>query len=167
MQRNFSRWEKLKRLLKLYYLKLMRINASPHNIAMGVACGVFGGCFPVIPGLPLQTVIAVVMAFFTRSSKIAAAIATWISNPFNWLLFYYVQFKIGTFLLPIEVQFDPAKWQVSDFMEIGWQGVTILIFGGFVLGVPLGIVSYFIALHFIRRYRRRKALRMLARRKKL
>ncbi|MFW5498544.1 MULTISPECIES: DUF2062 domain-containing protein [unclassified Maridesulfovibrio] len=167
MQRNFSRWEKLKRLLKLYYLKLMRINASPHNIAMGVACGVFGGCFPVIPGLPLQTVIAVVMAFFTRSSKIAAAIATWISNPFNWLLFYYVQFKIGTFLLPIEVQFDPAKWQVSDFMEIGWQGVTILIFGGFVLGVPLAIIAYFIALYFIRRYRRRKTLRMLARRNKL
>lgn len=167
MQNNFSRWERFKRLLKLHYLKLMRINASPHNIAMGVACGVFGGCFPVIPGLPMQTVIAVVMAFFTRSSKIAAAVATWISNPFNWLLFYYVQFKIGTFLLPLEVKFDPAQWQVSDFMDIGWQGLTILIFGGFVLGIPLGIGSYFIALYFVRRYRRRKTLRILARRNKL
>lgn len=167
MQRYFNRWEKLKRLLKLYYLKVMRINASPHNIAMGVACGVFGGCFPVIPGLPLQTVIAVVMAFVTRSSKIAAAIATWISNPFNWLLFYYVQFKIGSFLLPLDVQFDPGKWAVSDFMEIGWQGLSILILGGVVLGIPLSVATYFIALFFIRRYRRRKTLRMLARRKNL
>ncbi|WP_319779657.1 DUF2062 domain-containing protein [Maridesulfovibrio sp.] len=167
MQRNHSRTDKLKRLFKLYYLKVMRINASPHTIAMGIACGVFGGCFPVIPGLPLQTVIAVVMAFITRSSKIAAAIATWISNPFNWLLFYYVQFKIGTFFLPIDIAFDPAAWQVSDFMDIGWQGVTILIFGGFVLGLPLAVISYFIALYFIRRYRRRKTLRMLARRRKL
>lgn len=167
MPKEFSRIEKIKRLARLYYLRIMRINASPHFIAMGVACGVFGGCFPFIPGLPLQTAIAVVAAFCTRSSKIAAAIATWISNPFNWLLFYYIQFKIGTFLLPIEVAFDPAKWQVTDFMEIGWQGVTILVFGGFVLGVPLGIVSYFIALYFVRRYRKRKALRMLARRKNI
>ena len=167
MQNNHSWTEKLKRLFKLYYLKVMRINASPHNIAMGIACGVFGGCFPVIPGLPLQTVIAVVLAFITRSSKIAAAIATWISNPFNWLLFYYVQFKIGTFFLPINVNFDPAAWQVSDFMEIGWQGVSILIFGGVVLGLPLAVISYFIALFFVRRYRRRKTLRALARRKNI
>ena len=167
MQRDFNRWEKFKRLLKLYYLKVMRINASPHNIAMGVACGVFGGCFPVIPGLPLQTVIAVALAFVTRSSKIAAAIATWISNPLNWLLFYYVQFKIGSFLLPLDVQFDPSKWAVSDFMEIGWQGLSILILGGIVLGIPLSMAAYFIALFFIRRHRRRKTLRMLARRKKL
>ncbi|WP_027722739.1 DUF2062 domain-containing protein [Maridesulfovibrio zosterae] len=167
MQKELSRLGRVKRLLKLYYLKIMRINASPHFIAMGVACGVFGGCFPVIPGLPLQTVIAVVAAFCTRSSKIAAAIATWISNPFNWLLFYYVQFKIGTFLLPIELNFDPAKWQVSDFMQIGWQGITVLIFGGFVLGIPLAVISYFVALHFVRSYRRKKTLRMLARRKNL
>ncbi|WP_320169866.1 DUF2062 domain-containing protein [Maridesulfovibrio sp.] len=167
MAKEYSRMEKLKRLLKLYYLKIMRINASPHYIAMGVGCGVFGGCFPVIPGLPLQTVIAVACAFITRSSKIAAAIATWISNPFNWLLFYYVQYKIGSFLLPLEVKFDPASWQVTDFMSIGWQGLAILIFGGFILGIPLGIISYFLALHFVRRHRKRKALRMLARRKVL
>ncbi|WP_319759627.1 DUF2062 domain-containing protein [Maridesulfovibrio sp.] len=167
MQINYSRKEKFKRLFKLYYLKVMRINASPHNIALGVACGVFGGCFPVIPGLPLQTVIAVVLAFITRSSKIAAAIATWISNPFNWLLFYYIQFKIGTFFLPIDLAFDPAKWQVSDFMDIGWQGLSILIFGGAVLGIPLAVISYFIALYFVRRYRKRKTMRMLSKRKKL
>ncbi|CCO24399.1 DUF2062 domain-containing protein [Maridesulfovibrio hydrothermalis] len=167
MQKEFSRIEKLKRLVRLYYLKVMRINASPHFIAMGVACGVFGGCFPFIPGLPLQTAIAVAAAFCTRSSKIAAAIATWISNPLNWLLFYYIQFKIGSFLLPMDVQFDPAKWAVTDFMEIGWQGVTILIFGGFILGIPLAAISYFFALHFVRRYRKRKALRMLSRRTKL
>lgn len=167
MQREFSRMEKFKRLMRFYYLKVMRINASPHYIAMGISCGVFGGCFPVIPGLPLQTVIAVSAAFCTRSSKIAAAVATWISNPFNWLLFYYIQFKIGSFLLPLDVKFDPSKWQVTDFMDIGWQGLSILVFGGFILGIPLAIISYFIALFFVRRHRKRKALRMLARRKKI
>lgn len=159
-----SRYQSFKRFIRLYYLKVMRLNASPHKIALGVACGVFGGCFPFIPGLPLQTVIAVVLAFFTRSSKVAAILATWISNPFNWIFFYYVQFKIGTFLLPINVVFNPDQWKVSDFMAIGWQGVTILIFGGFILGIPLGIISYFIAKYFVQRYRKRKALRILARR---
>ncbi len=167
MTKDYSRMDKLKRFVRFNYLKIMRINATPHYISMGVACGVFGGCFPVIPGLPLQTVIAVAAAFCTRSSKVAAAVATWISNPLNWILFYYVQYKIGTFLLPIDVQFDPSSWQVTDFMDIGWQGLTILIFGGFVLSIPMSIASYFIALHFVRRYRKRKALRMLSRRKKL
>lgn len=167
MSKEYSRMSKVKRLLRLHYLKIMRINASPYYIAMGVACGVFGGCFPVIPGLPLQTVIAVAAAFCTRSSKVAAAVATWISNPFNWILFYYVQYKIGSFLLPLDVKFDPTSWQVTDFMDIGWQGLTILIFGGFVLSIPLSVAAYFIALYFVRRYRKRKALRMLARRKKI
>ncbi|SDL62696.1 hypothetical protein SAMN05660337_3431 [Maridesulfovibrio ferrireducens] len=167
MPKEVSRYARLKRFIRLYYLKVVRLNASPHQVAMGVASGVFGGCFPVIPGLPLQTVIAVIAAFVTRSSKVAAIVATWISNPLNWLLFYYIQFKIGSFLLPIDVKFDPATWQVSDFMAIGWQGVTILMFGGFILAIPMSIASYFIALFFIRRHRKRKALRMLARRKKL
>ncbi len=162
-----SRYQNLKRMVRLYYLKVMRLNATPHSIALGAACGVFGGCFPFIPGLPLQTVIAVLCAFITRSSKVAAIITTWVSNPFNWLFFYYVQYKIGTFFLPIEVAFDPNQWKVTDFMEIGWQGVTILVFGGVVLGIPLGVVSYFIAKYFVQRYRRRKALRILARRKKI
>ncbi|WP_027178675.1 DUF2062 domain-containing protein [Maridesulfovibrio bastinii] len=159
--------QSLKRLIRFYYLKVMRINATPHKIALGAACGVFGGCFPFIPGLPLQTVIAVICAFITRSSKIAAIIATWISNPLNWLFFYFIQYKIGTFLLPITVDFNPDQWKVSDFMAIGWKGVTILIFGGFILGIPLGIISYFAAKFFIQRYRKRKALRTLARRNKL
>ncbi len=163
MSKEESRYAKLKRLIRFYYLKILRLNASPYQIAMGVASGVFGGCFPVLPGLPLQTAIAVAAAFITRSNKLAAVIATWISNPFNWILFYYIQFKIGTFLLPIHVTFDPGTWQVSDFMEIGWQGITILMFGGFVLAIPLSIASYFITLFFVRRHRKRKALRMLSR----
>ncbi|OEU69276.1 MAG: hypothetical protein BA863_03665 [Desulfovibrio sp. S3730MH75] len=167
MPKDLSQYEKIKRLIRLYYLKVIRLNATPHQVAMGVASGVFGGCFPVIPGLPLQTVIAVIAAFVMRGSKVAAIVATWVSNPLNWLVFYYVQFKIGVFLLPIDVKFDPATWQVTDFMEIGWQGITILMFGGLVLAIPMSIISYFIALFFIRRHRRRKALRMLARRKKI
>lgn len=165
MDKSKGRYENFKRLIRLYYLKVMRLNATPHKIALGTACGVFGGCFPFIPGLPLQTVIAVICAFLTRSSKIAAIIATWISNPLNWIFFYYIQYKIGSFLLPIHVNFNPDQWRVSDFMAIGWQGVTILIFGGFVLGIPLGLIAYFIAKYFVQRYRKRKALRVLARRK--
>lgn len=163
MSKEESRYVKFKRLIRFYYLKILRLNASPYQIAMGVASGVFGGCFPVIPGLPLQTVIAVAAAFITRSNKFAAIIATWISNPFNWILFYYIQFKIGSFLLPVHVAFDPATWQVTDFMKIGWEGITILMFGGFVLAVPLSIASYFITLFFVRKHRKRKALRMLSR----
>jgi uncharacterized protein (DUF2062 family) len=157
-----SRRANLRRLFRYSYLRVLRQRATPHQLALGLSFGVFGGCMPVLPGLPFQTAVGFLLAFVFRASKLAAVIATWVSNPFNWIFFYYVQYRIGHWLLPsVEVNFDPANLKVSDLMAIGWQTVMVLTLGGVVIGIPSGLATYFIFLPLIRRYRRRRSLKIL------
>ncbi len=160
-------WARLKRLTRLYYLRVMRTKAPPRTVAIGVACGVFGGCFPAIPPLPIQTLIALGAAIVFRGSKIPALVATYISNPLNWPFFWWAQYKIGEFFMPLGVEMNMSDWDVADYMTIGWRGVAILMMGGLVLGLPSGIATYFITLPLIKRYRARKALRLLRKKTRL
>jgi uncharacterized protein (DUF2062 family) len=162
-----SIWVKLKRMTRLYYLRVMRTKAPPRTVAIGVACGVFGGCFPAIPPLPIQTLIALCMAFIFRGSKIPAVLATYVSNPLNWPFFWWAQYRIGEFFMPIGVNMDLAEFEMADFFTLGWRGVTILMTGGLVLAIPIGLATYFIVLPLIKRYRERKALRLLKKKTRL
>ena len=155
---NYGPYTRMKRAVKLMYLRIMRLKATPHSVAMGVACGVFGGCLPVVPVIPLQTIAGVALAFVFGGNKVAAAISTWVSNPLNWLLFYYVQYKIGTFLLPFDLGLNLMEIEAEQLVDAGWQAVVVMMTGGIVLGVPCAIFSYFPVRYFVRRYRIRKAM---------
>jgi len=58
--------------------RVKKFQGDPHFVAMGMAIGVF---VAATPSMPFQTAIAVALAFILRSSKAAAAIAVWLSNP--------------------------------------------------------------------------------------
>ena len=116
---------------------------------------------------PIQTLIALGAAIVFRGSKIPALVATYISNPLNWPFFWWAQYKIGEFFMPLGVEMNMSDWDVADYMTIGWRGVAILMMGGLVLGLPSGIATYFITLPLIKRYRARKALRLLRKKTRL
>lgn len=154
-------WLRQWRWLKNAYLRVMRTKASPHTIAMGVACGVFGGFLPALPPLPLQSSVALILAFICRGSKVPAVIATFISNPLNWVFFYWMQFKVGKHFVPFHVPFHPREMSIHDYLNVGWNGLIILIIGGVVLGVPSAVIAYFITKPSIVAWRKRRMLRLL------
>ena len=90
---------KYERRLKYYYLRFLRLRGEPHELAFGIAIGVFSGMMPV---LPAQIIFAVALAILFKASKITAAIGTWVSNPLNWYFIYVYDFKLGAYLLGIE-----------------------------------------------------------------
>ena len=153
--------ERQRRWLKHAYLKIMRTTASPHTIAVGVACGVFGGFLPALPPIPLQSAVALALAFILRGSKVPAVICTFISNPFNWVFFYWMQYQVGKHLVPFTVVFNPAEMTFQDYLRLGWNGLIILMIGGVVLGIPSAVAAYFIAKPSIVAWRKRRTLRML------
>ncbi len=151
-------FEKLKRFIRYWYLRLVRIQASPHNIAMGLAAGVFVGLLPV---LPFQTVIAVALAFVVRGSKIAAALGTWVSNPLNWVPVYMMFYYVGKAVVPFDVPpFNPSQLEMAQMLEMGWKFFAVMMVGGLVIAVPSAILSYVVALRGIQVYRERRKARL-------
>ena len=152
------------RVLRCHYFRLMRIEAPPQQVALGLAIGVFVGCLPIVP---FQFVTALGLAFLFRGSKVAAMIGTLVSNPLNFVPFYMMVYYIGRAVTGIEVSpptpamFHPDNFDFSDILSGSRDLLIVLLTGGFVLAVPSSVITYFIGLKAVIRYRRRKAARLL------
>ena len=149
--------EGLQRSARYWYLRLLRIQATPHEVALGMALGVFAGLLPI---LPFQIVVAVTLAFIVGGSKIAAALGTWITNPFNWVPFYMLCYFIGKTVAPFEIpSFDPTRLEMSQMLELGWKFFAVMMAGGLVVAVPGMIITYFVTRKAVTLYRKRRAER--------
>jgi uncharacterized protein (DUF2062 family) len=155
MARN-SRTAYFRRQLKYFYLRLLRLKGEPHELAIGMAVGVFAGMMPI---LPFQIALAVALALCFRASKITAALGTWISNPLNWYFLYLYDYKLGAYLLGIEggqeiIKTVMASIYRGDEIAVIWNtlfsaGVSIvsaLLIGGIIVGIAAAIPSYFLFL---------------------
>jgi hypothetical protein len=147
-----------RRFFRFHYLRILRLKASPHEIALGMALGIFIGFMPIIP---LQTATVLLLALIFRASKLAAAVATWISNPLNMPLFYSMLYFVGRKVFPFLNAPFPQGYDYSflTLMETGKDLLIIMIMGGLVLGIPSSIIIYFISRKIVSEYQVRKARR--------
>ena len=74
---------KYSRQIRYYYLRFIRLRGESHELALGLAFGIFAGMMPI---MPFQIALAVALALVFKGSKITAALGTWISNPLSWLI---------------------------------------------------------------------------------
>jgi len=153
-------WTGSKRWTKYWYLRLMRQNSSPKNLAAAMALGMFIGAMPIIP---FQSVVVIALAFVFRVNKLAAWLATCYSNAATMVPFYYFLYEIGSKVTPYDVAFDPHNLEMEQMISAGWDVFIVMFAGGFAFGVPATIITYFLSLFLIRRYRQRRAMRLLKR----
>ncbi|MBW1704939.1 MAG: DUF2062 domain-containing protein [Deltaproteobacteria bacterium] len=153
----------LRRQIRYYYLKFIRLKGEPHELALGMAIGIFAGMMPIVP---FQTALAVTIALFFKSSKITAALGTWVSNPLNWYFLYRYSYKLGDFILGIQEQKEVFR-SIIAAMRAGEESMVVvgkilgggstfvfaLLLGGFVMGIVFAIPAYFIFLKVFRSIR--------------
>ena len=72
---------------------------------------------------------AVAPAFILRSSKAAAAIAVWLSNPITFPVFYLASYKVGTLLFGISAAYD-AGGEPVDILKLGAEVTIAAVTGG-------------------------------------
>jgi uncharacterized protein len=157
---------RFRRSLKYFYLRFIRLRGNPHELALGMALGIFAGSMPV---LPFQTALAVFLALIFKGSKLAAALGTWISNPLNWYFLYFCSYKIGAGILGLSgtgrvfhsimlsIHQGGNGWILFQKMaDAGGEIIAAFLVGGLVLGLALSIPSYFI---FIKIFRSLRACR--------
>lgn len=152
-KRSRPRW---RRSLHYFYLRFIRLRGTPESIARGLAAGVFAGLFPLIA---TQMAVAILIAALIRGNKMAAATATWISNPLTGVPIYAFNFQVGQWLLGSEAQSFSAEsfnsWQ--DIMQLGTVFVTDLLVGCLVVASVSAVCSYFLALWVVRQVRDRRS----------
>lgn len=155
------------RQLKYYYLRFVRLRGEPHELALGIAFGVFSGMMPI---MPFQIALAVALAIFFKASKITAALGTWVSNPLNWYFLYLYSFKIGVWILGLSEkkqvlysiiaslkQGEEMSVVIGKMFATGGITVVASLIGGLLMGIVASVAAYFVFLKIfqaIRRFRR-------------
>ncbi len=120
--------------------RVKNFRGDPHFVAKGMAIGVF---VAATPSMPFQTAIAIALALILRSSKAAAAIGVWLSNPITFPVFYLASYKVGALLFGISATYNAGDEPV-DILKLGADITIAAITGGIIIGLCLAIVTYFI-----------------------
>lgn len=152
---------KFERQIKYYYLRFIRLRGEPHELALGMAFGSLTGMMPIIP---FQSVLAIMLAVLFKASKITAALGTWISNPLNWYFLYYYSYKLGAYILG--VQRDNSTFSaIMKSIRAGEEGLVIakkilhaggtmagsFLIGGLVMGIIVAPMTYYVFLFIFKR----------------
>ena len=162
---------KLLVILKRLYLRFLKIRGTPQQISQGLALGIFIG---MTPFLGFHTVIAVMLASLLKWGKISAGLGVFITNPLTAPIIYPLTYQLGAMVTGFS---DPIHWQrlfeqgglVALFKNSPMILVDMLI-GGAIIGVPLAIMAYYVALRSVlsarKRIEKRKARHKIKKRNK-
>ena len=106
--------------------------------ALGLAIGAFFSALP----MPMQSLPAAFFAFIFRANIPASFVGCWITNPFTFPLFFYLQLKAGSFLLGRPSLMK--QFYEHSFMELLKAAPGVLFLGGAVVGTGLALTTYFL-----------------------
>lgn len=137
--------------LKERFLNLWRSHSSPHEIALGVAIGVFIG---ITPFYGLHILMAIIAALvIKRVNKVAIFLGLNISLPPTIPFITWAGYRIGRKMLGST--YPPLGW--DDFKQFSYGDLFhflyALLMGSFILGIMLSVLIYFLTLWFIKRRR--------------
>jgi uncharacterized protein len=100
--------------------------------ARGLAAGIFCGCFPFFG---LQTLLGMGLATLVRGNHLLAAAGTWISNPFTYVPLYWLNYRLGCWLLGPGQGWPGAEALRADaFTGLGWSVASRLLLGSTLVG---------------------------------
>ncbi len=146
-----------RRQLRYVYLRFLRLQGSPEQLARGMASGIFSGCFPLFG---FQIIMGIGVATVFRGNRLMAVAATWISNPFTYVPIFAFNYQVGYWLLSGgATQTFQDLDTLRSWMDMGTEVSGRLMLGSTVVGAVAGVASYFIGLPLIRRVRSRRLAR--------
>lgn len=141
--------------LQRFKAGVTQIRDTPHSIAGGVAIGVLFGFTPL---LGFKTLLAVLVAWLFRCSKLSAVLAVTFHDillPLGPFILRW-QFQIGFFIISRPHRWppklSPKKFHFENYLS--WKTLHVLwptLIGSIVIGVPIAFVMYFVVLEIVTR----------------
>ena len=153
----------VKKIERFLVYRVLSINDSPHRIALGVAIGIF---VTWTPTMGLQMMLTVALCFLLRANKFVGVPFVWISNPLTIVPIYGPNYFVGCRILDHPATdawktLHRASTAATDgwLDRIGtWFDAIKPIFlelwvGSIVVGLVLGIITYFVVYSMVIIYR--------------
>ena len=79
--------------------RILRLTATPHAVAAGVAAGAFTSFTPF---MGLHFFLAALLAWLVRGNLLASALGTFVGNPLTFPFIWAACYKTGTFILHMD-----------------------------------------------------------------
>lgn len=178
------------RPFRKFHFRLLRVlfysDDSHHRLAMGAFWGLFWGLTPTVGLQTLLLLGTMVVIFalnrlsggrfkFLEFNFVVAYVLTWISNPADAPVLYFLFYAVGVAVIPgvkmlqsqeIAIMFKPvfdadgyrasfdALWALCR--EIGYEVIFPMFLGGFVLGIPVSIAAYFATMWAVKKISKKR-----------
>lgn len=126
--------------------RILRLSATPHAVAAGVAAGVFASWTPFIG---LHFVIAAALAFVLAGNMLASALGTAFGNPLTFPFIWPATYNLGRFLQ--HGRLDGGRTDLDLVGAVRMSGFDLSVLWAPLLrpmligSVPLGLISALIA----------------------
>jgi uncharacterized protein (DUF2062 family) len=144
---------RLKRMARLTYLKILRIDDPPERIARGAAIGVAVG---VLPTFGIGIIFALGAAYLLNANKAAAVLGGFIMNPVTSPLFLTASMLAGSVLMHEDYHAIYARMMENGFLTGAGSASLVFLTGNIALTVVMTVAAYYIVRCSITRHRRKK-----------
>jgi uncharacterized protein len=158
------------RSLRYILLRLLRVRATPHQLAFGCAIGAFAAVTPLVG---LQMALAGLLAIVLNASFPAAMLGTFFGNPVVWAVLWPATYATGNYMLgsqggldqvALETQFvffwESVRHLSPDMIKaalgILWPVVKPMLVGSLPVGLAIAAVFYFLTKRAASTYQARR-----------
>jgi uncharacterized protein (DUF2062 family) len=150
-----------------YFVKrVLRLSATPHAIAAGVAAGCLASFTPFIG---FHILLSFVIAFIIGGNMIAAAIGTGVGNPLTFPLIWATTFNVGNLVLGHPPPRAPGVGPTHNLAERSFDAIYPLVgpmlTGGVVIGLPVAVILYVLVFYSVKGFQTLRRERLAERRR--
>lgn len=127
-----------------YYIKrALRLSATPHAIAAGIAAGVFASFTPFVG---FHFLLSFIIAYIIRGNLVAGAIGTALGNPLTFPFIWAGTFQVGELILRGDraVPQRLAEHLMEKSFDQLWPLIKPMMIGSIPLGLTAGAIAYFL-----------------------
>ena len=150
-----------------YFIKrVLRLTATPHAIAAGVAAGVFASWTPL---LGFHFILAFALSYVLAGNMVAAALGTTFGNPLSFPFIWTLTIKIGNMLIGVETGVHQKHVNLEtllrhlDVKQLWDPVLKPMLIGAIPPGVITGIAFYILTYWGVRAFQMRRKSKLEAR----
>lgn len=145
--------------MKKFIYKLLLAEKSPSKLALSFCFGIFIALTPVIPVIPVQTLLVFVLSWLFRLNTTVTFATTYlVNNPLTMIPIWFIDYRFGSWLFNNVLKIDMTKYNphwldslsayLSKYVDLtkitGGSSLCLwcLIIGGLVLPLILSVALY-------------------------